>query len=57
MIIVTHEMSFARSVSDKVVFMSDGVIDEIGTPSEIFDNPKSQKLKSFLSAITDKGGD
>ena len=57
MIIVTHEMSFAKSISDKVVFMADGVIEEIGTPSEIFDNPKSQKLKNFLSAITDENGE
>ena len=57
MIIVTHEMSFAKSISDKVVFMADGVIEEIGTPSEIFDNPKSQKLKNFLSAITNENGE
>lgn len=49
MIIVTHEMSFAKSVSDKVIFMADGIIEEIGTPEEIFDNPKSEKLKHFLS--------
>ncbi len=57
MIIVTHEMSFAKSISDKVVFMADGVIEDIGTPSEIFDNPKSQKLKNFLSAITNENGE
>lgn len=49
MIIVTHEMKFARDVSDKVIFMSDGVIEESGTPSEIFDSPKSPKLKAFLA--------
>ena len=49
MIIVTHEMEFARNVSDKVIFMADGVIEECGTPSEVFDNPKSIKTKSFLS--------
>ena len=48
MIVVTHEMEFAKHVSDKVMFMSDGVIEEIGTPDEIFENPKSQKLKNFL---------
>ncbi len=48
MIIVTHEMDFAKNVSDKVIFMADGVIEEIGTPEEVFDNPKSEKTKSFL---------
>ena len=55
MIIVTHEMGFARNVSDKVVFMADGIIEEIGTPDEIFDAPKSPKLKSFLSTINEIG--
>ncbi len=49
MIIVTHEMEFAKNVSDKVMFMADGVIEEMGTPEEIFDNPKSEKTKNFLS--------
>ncbi len=49
MIIVTHEMEFAKNVSDKVIFMADGVIEEMGTPAEIFDNPKSDKTKHFLS--------
>ncbi len=49
MIIVTHEMSFAKSVSDKVIFMADGVIEEYGTPEEIFDNPVSEKTRAFLS--------
>ena len=48
MIVVTHEMEFARNVSDKVIFMADGIIEEMGTPSEVFDNPKSKKTKSFL---------
>lgn len=48
MIIVTHEMDFAKSVSDKVIFMADGVIEEIGTSEEVFDNPKSEKTKNFL---------
>ena len=47
-IVVTHEMEFAKSVSDKVIFMADGVIEEIGTPEEIFDHPKSEKTKAFL---------
>ncbi len=48
MIVVTHEMEFAKSVSDRVIFMSDGVIEEMGTPEEIFDHPKSEKTKAFL---------
>ena len=52
MIIVTHEMEFARNVSDKVIFMADGVIEEMGTPEEIFDNPKSPKTAAFLSKET-----
>ncbi len=48
MIVVTHEMEFARNISDKVIFMADGVIEEMGTPEEVFLNPKSQKTKSFL---------
>ena len=48
MIVVTHEMEFARSVSDKVIFMADGVIEEFGTPDEVFGNPKSQKTRNFL---------
>ena len=48
MIIVTHELSFAESVSDKVIFMADGAIEEIGTPEEVFYSPKSEKMKRFL---------
>ena len=48
MIVVTHEMEFARGISDKVIFMADGVIEEIGTPEEVFLNPKSEKTKNFL---------
>ncbi len=50
MIVVTHEMEFARSVADHVVYMADGVIEEEGTPEEVFGNPKSEKTKAFLSA-------
>ncbi len=57
MIIVTHEMGFAKNVSDKVVFMSDGVVEEVGKPKEIFDNPKSEKLKAFLSNLSNKDGE
>ena len=48
MIVVTHEMEFAKNVSDKVLFMADGVIEEQGTPSEVFDTPKSPKTQAFL---------
>lgn len=49
MIIVTHEMEFAKSVSDKVIFMADGIIEEEGTPEEVFDNPRSAKTIAFLA--------
>lgn len=49
MIVVTHEMEFAKNVSDKVIFMADGVIEEVGSPDEIFNNPTSQKTKAFLN--------
>ena len=49
MIVVTHEMAFARDVSSKVVFMADGVIAEEGTPKEIFENPKNPKTREFLT--------
>ena len=49
MIVVTHEMEFARNVADKVIFMAGGVIAESGTPEEVFGNPKSDALKAFLS--------
>ena len=48
MIVVTHEMGFARSAADNVIFMADGVIEEYGTPDEVFGNPKSEKTISFL---------
>ena len=50
MIIVTHEMEFAKRISDKVIFMNDGKIIENGTAKEIFDNPKSELLKQFLAS-------
>ena len=49
MIIVTHEMNFARNVSDKVIFMSDGHIVEAGTPEEIFENPQNELTRAFLA--------
>ncbi len=51
MVVVTHEMRFAREVADKVVFMSDGVITEEGTPEEVFDHPKNERTKQFLQSI------
>ena len=48
MIVVTHEMEFAKNVADKVIFMADGVIAEMGTPEEVFDNPQNEKTKAFL---------
>ncbi len=54
MIVVTHEMEFAKNVADKVIFMADGVIEEMGTPEEVFDNPKSEKTKTFLSNSFEK---
>ena len=49
MIVVTHEMEFAQSVSDKVIFMADGVICEMGTPEDVFQNPKSERTRAFLN--------
>ena len=49
MIVVTHEMEFARNVADRVIFMSDGVIEEEGTPDEVFSNPKSPRTREFLT--------
>ena len=51
MVIVTHEMEFAKNVSDKVIFMADGVIEEEGTPEEVLVNPKSERTKAFLNHI------
>ncbi len=51
MVVVTHEMGFARDVADRVIFMSDGVIVEEGTPEEIFTSPKEQRTKEFLNCV------
>jgi glutamate transport system ATP-binding protein len=51
MIVVTHEMGFARRVADRVVFMADGQIVEEGTPDEFFEHPKSQRARDFLDSI------
>ncbi|MBR2374718.1 MAG: amino acid ABC transporter ATP-binding protein [Clostridia bacterium] len=54
MIIVTHELEFARNVSDKIIFMADGVIEETGTPQELFDSPKSEKTRAFFEKLSEK---
>lgn len=51
MVIVSHEMGFAKEVADRILFMDDGIIEEEGTPQEIFDNPKSPRTKDFLSKV------
>ena len=51
MVVVSHEMGFAREVSDRVLFMDDGVIVEEGSPSQVFNNPQNERTKSFLSKV------
>ena len=51
MVIVTHEMNFAKEVADKIIFMNEGKICEVGTPDEIFNHPKHPRLKEFLSSL------
>jgi polar amino acid transport system ATP-binding protein len=51
MVVVTHEMGFAREVADRVIFMCDGKIAEEGTPDEIFSNPQNPRTKQFLDSI------
>lgn len=51
MIVVTHEMGFAREVATRVIFMADGIVQEEGTPEELFGNPKNERLKAFLKSI------
>ena len=48
MVVVTHEMEFAKSVADVVIYMADGVIEEMGPPEQVFDNPQSEKTRAFL---------
>ena len=54
MIVVTHEMEFARSVADVVIYMADGVIEEIGPPEQVFDNPTSERTRAFLHGAREK---
>ena len=48
---MTHEMGFAREVADRVIFMADGSIVEAGTPQQIFDEPKEERTRNFLSKV------
>jgi arginine/ornithine transport system ATP-binding protein len=50
MIVVTHEISFAKDVSSKVIFLNEGRIEEEGKPAEVLDNPKTERFKQFLSS-------
>ena len=51
MVVVTHEMGFAKEVADKVIFIDQGVIAEEGTPDQIFNHPQTERTKNFVSAI------
>ena len=51
MVVVTHEMGFAKEIASRVIFMNNGVIEEEGTPEEIFNHPKSERLKDFLGKV------
>jgi ABC-type histidine transport system ATPase subunit len=51
MVVVTHEMGFAREVSNRILFMDDGIIEEENSPEELFSNPKSERTRSFLSKV------
>ena len=53
MVIVTHEMSFAREAADRIIFMDNGVIEEEGTPEEVLDNPKSERTREFIAGYSD----
>lgn len=54
MVIVTHEIEFAKNVADRIIFMSDGVVLEDGAPSEVIDNPKNEKTRIFLQKMNEK---
>ena len=54
MIVVTHEMEFAKNVSDKIIFMADGVVEECGTPQQVFEHPQSEKTCAFLANSLEK---
>lgn len=54
MIVVTHEMEFAKNVSDKIMFMADGIVEEMGLPEQIYTNPRSEKTRAFLANSLEK---
>ncbi len=54
MIIVTHEMNFAKNISDKIIFMNEGIIAECGTPEQIFNNPQNPRTKEFITSFQDQ---
>ena len=54
MVIVTHEIEFARDVADRIVFMADGVIVEQGSPDELVNHPKTERARAFLARINEK---
>ena len=54
MIVVTHEMEFAKSVADVVIYMAEGRIEEMGAPEQVFGNPRSEKTRAFLSSSLEK---
>ena len=54
MVIVTHEIGFAKNVSDRIIFMDNGVIAEEGTPQEVIDNPKNERTRAFLNLVSQK---
>ncbi|RCA11240.1 arginine transport ATP-binding protein ArtM [Enterococcus durans] len=51
MVVVTHEMGFAKEVADRVIFMADGIIQEEGTPKEIFEHPQNSRTQDFLNKV------
>ena len=51
MVVVTHEMGFAKEVADRVIFMADGIIQEEGTPEEIFERPQNSRTQDFLNKV------
>jgi ABC-type polar amino acid transport system ATPase subunit len=54
MVVVTHEMGFARDVGDRVAFMDDGILLEQGTPREVLDEPKNERTKRFLGLVLER---
>jgi len=57
MLVVTHEMGFARDVADRVIFMADGMIVEEGPPQQIFSAPRNERTRQFLRSILERGGE